>query len=409
MPIDAKVWLPPAGRSSTDDRNARLASSLSGTNLIRAGDYNQRVVLQAIRVAGETTRSELAEVTGLTAPTIANITRRLLDAGLVLDAGRRHGSRGQPAVRLAIDPNGSFSIGVNVDRDHVTVVMLDLAGRVRNRTLTEVAFAMPDEVRRIVRAEIAGIVEEDPVAAGRICGIGVALPDGLAKVDLPHRPVDYGIWDDTDVAALLGDILPVAVHVDNDAAAAAIGELHFGHGMGERSFFYILVSAGLGGGLVLDGSYYRGAHGRSGEIGFLPAAGATLERTVSLSTLVDRIASTAPDPLPVHRLDEAGADVQAVIDGWIDDAAQALVEPIIAIDCLINPGAILIGGRLPDAIVDRLVEKIADAFAPHAARVPAPATIRRAMLSADGPAIGAAILPFNDLILPSQASLMKVA
>lgn len=409
MPIDAKVWLPPPGRSSSDDRNARLASSLSGTNLIRAGDYNQRVVLQAIRVAGETTRSELAEVTGLTAPTIANITKRLLDAGLVLDAGRRHGNRGQPAVRLTIDPNGSFSIGVNVDRDHVTVVLLDIAGKVRSRTLSEVAFAMPSEVRRIVRGEIARILDSDTVAPERICGIGVALPDGLAKVDLPHRPADYGEWDETDVTRLLGDILPVAVHVDNDAAAAAIGELHFGHGLAERSFFYILVSAGLGGGLVLDGSYYRGAHGRSGEVGFLPAADSTLERIVSLSTLIDRIAASGAEPLPVHRLDEAGDAVQAVIDRWIDEAAAALVEPIVAIDCLINPGAILIGGRLPDGIVDRLVAKVDAAFAAHAARVPAPAVIRRAMLSADGPAIGAAILPFNDLILPSQASLMKVA
>ncbi|MEG8024588.1 ROK family protein [Sphingomonas aurantiaca] len=68
-------------------------------------------------------------------------------------------------------------------------------------------------------------------------------------------------------------MVPWSIHIDNDAAAAAIGEAQFGGGLDHASFFYILVSAGLGGGIVTDGTYYRGATGRSGEIGFLPLAG----------------------------------------------------------------------------------------------------------------------------------------
>src|SRR3546814_12119506 len=61
--------------SGSEARDARLTLSLSGTNLERAGDYNQRIVLQAIRLTEETTRSDLARVTGPTPPTIVNITR----------------------------------------------------------------------------------------------------------------------------------------------------------------------------------------------------------------------------------------------------------------------------------------------------------------------------------------------
>jgi len=52
--------------------------SLSGTNLERAGDHNQRVTLHAIRVNGPITRTDLADITGLTPPAIANITKRLM-------------------------------------------------------------------------------------------------------------------------------------------------------------------------------------------------------------------------------------------------------------------------------------------------------------------------------------------
>src|SRR6201992_2541137 len=99
--------------------------SLSGTNLERAGDHNQRVTLHAIRVNGPITRTDLADITGLTPPAIANITRRLMQDNLIKEAGRVRGARGQPPVRLVINPDSWFSIGVNVDRDHITVVVLD--------------------------------------------------------------------------------------------------------------------------------------------------------------------------------------------------------------------------------------------------------------------------------------------
>ena len=109
------------GGVTADERAVRLGPSLSGTNLERAGDYNQRVVLQVIRRHPDITRSEIAAMTNLTSPTIANITGRLFDADLIVDAGRRTGARGQPAVRLRINPDGAFAIGLNIDRDHVTL------------------------------------------------------------------------------------------------------------------------------------------------------------------------------------------------------------------------------------------------------------------------------------------------
>jgi len=86
-----------------------------------------------------------------------------------------------------------------------------------------------------------------------------------------------------------------SVFVENDAAAAAIGEMQFGSGQRYRSFFYLLVTAALGGGLVADGSYFRGANGRSGEIGWLHSRAACgeemqLQRIVSLSALYARLA-----------------------------------------------------------------------------------------------------------------------
>jgi len=197
-----------SGSVTADDRSVRLGPSLSGTNLERAGDYNQRVVTQIIRRNPDITRNEIAVMTNLTAPTIANIVGRLFENELVIDAGRRLGGRGQPATRLRINPEGGFAIGLNIDRDHVTLVSLDLAGTVRSRFTQQIAFASPDDVVRVVEKGIAAIVGTDAIRLDRVLGMGVALPDDLGRVDLPHRPAGYEQWSDVDIQAMLAPIVP---------------------------------------------------------------------------------------------------------------------------------------------------------------------------------------------------------
>jgi predicted NBD/HSP70 family sugar kinase len=386
-----------------------LFGSLSGTNLERAGDHNQRVTLQAIRVNQSITRAELAELTGLTAPAIANITKRLLDEGLILEAGRIYGARGQPAMRLAINPDGCFSIGVNIDRDHITFVVLDLMGQVRARAVQEVDFALPPAVAQFFRKQVDEALKKS-IPKARIIGVGVALPDDLGRVNLPHRPPTYEVWNSVDVPKLFGDILPLPVFTENDAAAAAMGEMQFGHGLKSPTFFYVLISAALGGGLVIEGNYFRGANGRSGELGFLPirsreSDARSLQEVVSLSALYERLKAAGfkvGTPEDLSTLDKEG---RAVISRWVDLSAELLAEPLIAVNCLVNPEAVFLGGRLPADIVDKLAERLNRLLAQQGADVPSIAPVKIAAMAADAPAVGAAILPINNQLLPSRGVL----
>lgn len=395
-------------------RRPRAAGSglrLSGTNLELAGDHNQRVTLHAIRVRGPITRTELAEITGLTAPAVANITRRLLDEGMITTAGRRQGARGQPATRLVVNPEAAFSIGVNIDRDHVTMVAVDFEGTVRARASREIDFALPPTVRSFFRKSVDKLLEQGQVPPDRLVGIGVALPDDLGLIDLPGRPAGYSAWSRVSVADLLSDHLPLPVFVENDAAAAAMGELQFGLGHVHHSFFYILISSALGGGLVLDGAYFRGASGRSGELGFLGVADGNgqsqLQNIVSLSGLAIELHREGIALGTIRVLERLPSAAGAIIDAWIDTAAAALVEPLVAINCLIDPGAVLIGGRLPGQLVDRLASRVNDLMRARAASIPALSMVARAALSEDAPAVGAAILPFSHFLLPTPGALMK--
>jgi predicted NBD/HSP70 family sugar kinase len=388
---------------------------LSGTNLERAGDHNQRVTLHAIRVNGPITRAELAIITGLTAPAIANITKRLLTDKLIQEAGRRRGGRGQPATKLVINPDSWFSIGLNVDRDHITMVVLDFEGRVRARASSEMAFALPRDVEQFFRKSVGNLLAKVGIGRERVAGMGVALPDDMPRAaTLPHQPANYGVWASTDVASLLIGTLHVPVYVENDAAAATMGEMQFGLGKKHQTFFYILITAALGGSLVIDGNHFRGATGRSGELGLLRSRDATgherqIQNIVSLSALYSRLGAqgiTVSEPHDLTTLDASG---QAIIDAWVEASVDSLLDTLLAINCLVNPEVILIGGRLPSDIVDRLATRLNQRLEAHAGVVPAIAPVSRAALSDDAPAVGAAILPFSHRLLPTRTALMKVA
>lgn len=390
------------------------ALRLSGTNLEHAGDHNQRVTLHAIRLRGPITRTELAEITGLTAPAVANITKRLLDDGMIKTAGRLQGARGQPATRLVINPESSFSIGVNIDRDHITVVVVDFEGSVRARASREVDFALPADVAAFYRKSVPRLIAKAGIHAEQLVGVGVAIPDDLGRVDLPGRPASYSEWNEVSIPDLLAGPLSLPLFVENDAAAAAMGELQFGLGHIHHSFFYILISSALGGGLVVDGAYFRGASGRSGEIGFLFVPGPEgrdipLQAIVSLSGLAARLERAGAKLRPVSGPGSLSPEARTVVDEWIETAAAALVEPLMAVNCLVDPGAILIGGRVPAQLVDRLAERVNQLMAEKAVSIPSVAPVARAALSEDAPAVGAAILPFNHFLLPTPGALMKTA
>ena len=69
-----------------------------GANLPLVGSYNRGVVLEAIRTRGALSRVELAGLTGLTAPTVTNIVRRLMVEGYVVEAGQGHPTGGKPRM-----------------------------------------------------------------------------------------------------------------------------------------------------------------------------------------------------------------------------------------------------------------------------------------------------------------------
>lgn len=214
------------------------------------------------------------------------------------------------------------------------------------------------------------------------------------------------------MASLFAEPFDLPVFVENDAAAAASGEMQLGLGQKYNSFFYVLLSSGLGGGFVVDGAYVRGANGRSGELGFMLAPDGnrgreTVQTLVSLSGLSRHLEAAGFSLADIMHRTELTPEVQACVDAWIEAAARRLCTPMAAICCLINPATVLVGGRLPTALVEQLASRVNALMEDQADVLPAIAPVARAALSEDAPAVGAAVLPFSHFLLPKPGALWK--
>ncbi|MEW2529363.1 ROK family transcriptional regulator [Streptomyces sp. NPDC047071] len=255
----------------------------TGANLRALRGHNAAVVLELLRGAGGegVSRLELAARAGLTPQAVSKIVARLRGEGLVADAGRRASTGGKPATALRLVPEAGGAVGVHLERDALVAVLVDLAGAVVAERRVGVDFsagvsAVVDLVAREVRGLVDGASAEGGGAvrgaAGTrvdspsvVLGVGVALPGPLDHVrGVLHRVTGSPGWDGYPLREVLAERLGLAVVVDKDTNAAALGIALAG---GAESFAYLHLGTGLGAGLVLGGGLYRGARTGAGEFG----------------------------------------------------------------------------------------------------------------------------------------------
>jgi len=384
---------------------------LRGTNLEHARVHNLRTVLETVRLHGPLARSDVARRSGLTPQTVSNLVTELLRQGLVREGGQRQGARGRSPTLLSVEPSGAMSIGLDLDRGHLTGLLVDLAGNVRARTYLERDFPSPEEALDLV----IGVVEK--LARGvderRLWGIGIGFPGPLritdGVVDNVINPEGFPGWENVSVRAKLSSRLNTPVFLENNATAAALGESYFGVGAELSSYFYFFLGVGLGGAIVANGRAHRGWQGNAGELGYLPTDpkgdADHLGRRFDLFRLYDHLAHHGVQASSYADLAALLAAGEPLLDRWLDSAADGLAPALVAAEYLLDPEAIVFGGAWELSLVEALRARL-ETRLPRLRSSLMPSTTRlvTAELGADAVARGVATLPLQALLAPFPTS-----
>lgn len=384
---------------------AALSEIIVGANAERSRSHNRRMVLGRVRAAGKIGRADIARASGLSTQAVSNIIADLLQDGLIVESGRRTAGRGLPAVQYSINPLGGFAMGVEIRSDAVFAALLDLRGK----PIVSHRAPLRSLDRETVTQVVVGIKEEMVEEAGtpnnRVLGAGVVMPGPFGQTGLRGSRSDGPVWDDIAPQDWFSEVLGLPVAVENDANAAAMAERISGVAQGLDTYAFMYFGSGLGLGVVHKGRILSGAYGNAGEIGHIPvpAGGKALllEEAVSRFSVQRALAQDGITVASGDDLDRLYKTKNPALARWLEEAVEPLSAAMTIIENLFDPQAIILGGAMPDSILDHFVLTVrsTDHSVSHRADRSAPRLLRGASGRMTA-TLGAAALVINQAFTP---------
>jgi predicted NBD/HSP70 family sugar kinase len=228
---------------------------------------NRRLLLRLLREQGPTSRTELADLSGLSNGAITRIVGELIDEGFLVERSVGVSTGGRRPVLLDLDTSVRVVAGIKLMVDEILTVLVDIKGEV----VADARVPLDTHELATVMDRAATAVDDLLAAAGmtrdRLGGIGLCMPGSIDwRAGVCKLSPFFG-WVDVPVGELLHDRTGVPVSIDNDVNALAVAESLFGPSRQVRDFAVVTLGRGVGAGLVQGGRVYRGSSGGAGEFG----------------------------------------------------------------------------------------------------------------------------------------------
>lgn len=290
----------------------------------------------------------------------------------------------QPRRPLTI---AGLSLAVDVGGTKMAAALVDREARVLGAHRVPTPAGGPD----VLWTALAGLIGE--VTAGAtgpvvVCGCGCGGPMSPGGEEV--SPLNIPGWRDFPLRARLEELTGLPTAVDNDAKALALAEGWAGAARAQEHFLAIVVSTGIGGGIVLDGRLLEGRLGNAGHIGHVVvepegrACACGGQGCLEAEASGRAIAEVTGRPAA-----EAGPETVARC-GTLVGRAVASVANLLDLPLAVVAGSVALGYGAPFfAAAQREVDRRAGlAFARGTRIVPAG-------LGAEGPLVGAAAVGFR--------------
>ena len=336
------------------------ATQSRGSNQVAVRQYNERLVLQTIRLKGALPKAELARLIGLTPQTVTHIVRDLEADGLLVRGEPERGRVGQPSVPFDLNPDGAQSIGIHIGRRSTEIVLINQIGHILAKLNTVYAYPEPEAILSFIASSYRSLTKRKACHPNRLMGVGVCEPGNIAGwqqlLGAPPNILDH--WNALD----LGDAIEQAIGVTplfcNDATAACGAELLFGQGRHYANHLYTYIGSFIGGGLVIDGNLVIGRGGNAGAIGSMPLSPASREQLIDRSSLLqleEALVASGLDRTTLWKDPQGWEEHQGLVSKWIRDAAPGIAMAALSATALLELDALIIDGAFPDWVKTELV------------------------------------------------------
>ncbi len=364
----------PEAPIATDQREpaAGFATRRGSRSLLR--DLNVSLLIELVRRAGTVSRADLARQSRLSAPTVSNIVDKLIKRGIFNEVSLAPSSGGRPPVLLSIDPKAGYVVGIKLRAEGLTTVICDLDAQVVASRETEASLVgNPNAAILAIEQAVLRVLRDATVPQSKVLGVGVGLP-GIIDTDRGICNFSHLLWwRDVDLAGPLRKRLGLPVWVDNDVNTLAVAEKWAGDAPDARDFVTLSVGRGVGLGIVIDRSIYRGANGAAGEFGhvIVEPGGAKcecgrfgcLEAIVGEGALRRSVGERLGHDVTRTELIALIREGDEVARSVVEAAGRRLGQAVANMMTILNPELLIIcgeGTELGSAFIDPIVAAVRD-------------------------------------------------
>lgn len=212
------------------------------------------------------TRVRLAQETGLTQAAIGKLVNQLMDWGLVSERESLSTNVGRRPVRLVLNSSQYRSVAVRINRDYICGAIYDISGKAYHSSYYAISSSegARHTIRRVTQMVEALMADSD---VSPMC-IGVAVPGPFnCMTGRVSMMSGFPGWNEIDIKSELESHFSLPTYVEQDANCGALAETCFGGYPADCNMLYVVCDRGIGAGLIINGTIYRGSLGFAGEIG----------------------------------------------------------------------------------------------------------------------------------------------
>jgi len=352
-----------------------MAPQATITSAVMRG-INRSAILELIRRESPIARTTIAQRLGVSLPTVMRIVDGLIDEGFVRPQGKTEWSGGRRRPLLEFNADGYLVLGVDMgDTRKFYGAVSEIGGTIIDEGNIPRYGASGEDCYGLLISLIDALLASPGLKGRKVRGIGVGAP-GITEHREGVVKWAYALnWRDFPLKERLNGRYGLPITVDNDVNLAALGEHWFGAGQNAQNMVSLVIGAGIGAGIIIDGTLYRGSHEASGEIGhMIPGREffgeryldfGALESVASGTGMITRarsVLNSRRDPAELEQL--LAGDIfeaaqggekwaSAILDKVIDYMAIAVANLSVSFD----PELIVLGGGVTE-FAGMLVEPI---------------------------------------------------
>ena len=382
-------------------------------------DSNQKKILALLIEKRQLSKQEIARETSLSIPTVTANVSRLLELGLVAEAGVSASTGGRKPMIIRFLPDSRYAFGVDFSSNHLTssnlvrVILVNLDAQIRSQSSFPYGdFSSVGQIITHVKKLTAKMLAERRIPRHLVMGIGFSLPGTVNERKLlleqaPNLPPDLGMnaLDFSRFQALF----PWPILVENEANASAYAELVLGGARRKRSLVFLSINRGIGAGIVVGGHVFKGSNKRAGTVGHITVESKGVRCTCGRRDCWEIYAASGAlirnyrkvsgkklrDTRQFHRLlEDADPAAEKIWDEYLEYMAIGINNIILSLD----PHSIIIGGEI-SRFGDRLLAPLrAKVFAQNTFYRDDDLEIAFSRLGGDASILGVALLPFHGLV-----------